>query len=146
MKKEYNINESEKTIMSLDFVLLYLQRNFPHIDVKSVTPYSFTIGSNNHSENIDDSIDLPRSLFFGQLQICINPNDAPLAPEKIEIKYQSYLNVKPFFKTITRQVEQENLINESSVSNELFDTLTITQASDKYDFYLTFMGFKIDYN
>jgi len=144
--KKHEIQDNEKQIMSLDFVLLYLNRNFPHIDVKSVTPYSFTIGSNNHAEGIEDNIDLPRSLFFGMLQVCINPNDAPLAVEKIEIKYRSYLNVKPFIKTITRQVEQENLINESSVSNELFDSLTITQASDKYDFYLTFMGFKIDYN
>lgn len=144
--QKFDIKDSEKNILSLDYILLYINKNFPHLQVQSITPFSFTIGSNNHDENIEDSISLPGSLFFGKLFICINPNDAPLAPEKIEIKYRSYLNRVPFFKTITRQVEQENLINESSVSEELFDSLTITQASEKYDFYLTFMGFKIDYH
>lgn len=146
MQNNHEIKESEKLIMSLDYILLYLKRRFPHIDVKSYVPFSFTIGSNNQGEGIEDTFEMQRSLFFGHLNISINPNDAPLEEEKIEIKYRSYFNTIPFIKTVTRQVEKENLINESSQSNELFDQLTISQQSDKYDFYLTFIGFKIDYN
>lgn len=141
-----DLDSNEKQIMSLDYILKYIERNFSQYVVKSVTPFTFTIGSNNHSEPIEDNFQIDRSLFFGYLQICINPNDAPLEAEKIEIKYRSFLNTIPFFKTITRQVEQENLINESSESRELFDQLTISQSSTKYDFYVTFIGFKIDYN
>lgn len=140
------IKDTEKIIMSLDYILLYIKRNFPHLQVKSISPFSFTVGSNNHAEPIENSLDLPNSLFFGTLQICINPTNAVLQAEKIEIKYRSYLNRVPYFKTITREVEIENLINESSESKELFDSISITQTSTKYDFYLTFLGFKIDYN
>jgi hypothetical protein len=137
---------SAKIIMSLDYVIDYLNKRFPHLSIKSVTPYSFTIGSNNQGEGLSQTEEQQRTLFFGLLNISINPNDNALAPEKIEIKYRSYFNPTPYFKTITRQVESENLINESSQSYELFDSLTISQSSTKYDFYLTFIGFKIDYN
>ena len=137
--------ENEMQIMSLPFITKYLEMNFPSINIQTVTPYSFTIGSNNQGENIDNQINFPQSLFFGILQVCINPNDSQLSEERIEIKYRSYLNEKPFYKTITRLIELENYINEASESNELFDDLQITQASVKYDFYLTFVGFKIDY-
>jgi len=140
------IDITSREIMSLDFILLYLRRNFPRFTIKTVTPYSFTIGSNNNEEGLENNVAFTKSLFFGQLHLCINPNTNPLANELIRIKYKSYLNSKPYFKTITRIIEIENLINESTVSNELFDELTITQASDKYDFYFTFIGFKIDYN
>lgn len=143
---ETEIKDSEKLIMSLDYILLYIKRNFPHIQTKSITPFSFTIGSKNNDEPIQNTLELPNSLFFGTLQICINPTDAILQAERIRIKYRSYLNRTPFFKTITRMVETENLINESSESKELFDSISITQTSTKYDFYLTFLGFKIDYN
>lgn len=144
--EQFNISESEGQIMSLPFIGLYLRRNFPALTIKSVTPFSFTIGSNNNGENLEEEYAIERCLFFGTLQICINPNGNALANEKIEIKYRSYFNGLPYFKTITRIVEQENLINEASFSTELFDSLQISQASNKYDFYLTFIGFKIDYN
>lgn len=142
----YEIKEGEKNIMSLDYILLYLQRNFSHISVKSVSPYSFTVGSNNQGEGLELDFSIQNCLFFGMLQISINPNDGNLQAEKIEIKYRSYLNNQPYLKTITRFVETENLINESSQSYELFDSLEVAQASTKYDFYFTFIGFKIDYN
>lgn len=144
--QEYEINNNQGQIMSLDYILLYLRRNFPNITIKSITPYSFTIGSNNNGENLYSDYALERSLFFGTLQICINPNASVLDDEKIEILYRSYFNGTPYMKRITRIVEKENLINEASYSSELFDSLSISQASIKYDFYLTFIGFKIDYN
>ena len=143
--KSIDYTNQEMQIMSLPFVEKYLSMNFPNIVIESVTPFSFTIGSNNQGEDIENSIDFQHSLFFGVLQICINPNGSDLQPEKIELKYRSYLNHKPFIKTITRIVETENMINEASESKELFDNLEISQTSTVYDFYVTFFGFKIDY-
>lgn len=133
-----------KVILSLDYILQYISRSFSYKQVKSVTPYSFTVGSNNRGENLNQEYGLTSSLFFGHLFLSINPNDNDLADEKIEIKYRSYFNQKPYYKYITRFVEKENLINESTNSIELFDDLQITQQSNKYDFYFTFIGFKID--
>lgn len=131
-------------IENLDFILEFMAAHHASKRVKSIKPYSFTIGSNHHGENLSLSYGLTNSLFYGKLQLCINPNDAPLAPEKIQIKYRSYLNHTPYDKYITRIVEKENLINEASDSLELFDNLQVTQQSNKYDFYFTFIGFKID--
>lgn len=143
--QEYS--SSQKELMSIDFILLFIRRRFPNMQVKSTTPWSFTIGSNNNGEDLPSDYELQnKSLFYGKLFLSINPNDNPLASEKIKIKYRSYFNDKPFFKHITRQVEMENLINENSFSDELFDELTIDQQSNKYDVYFTFVGFKIDYN
>jgi hypothetical protein len=141
---KFEIFGGAKEIMSLDYVLTYMERSFPLLQVASVRPYSFTIGSNNHAEGIQDHFEMKKCLFFGKLQICINPNGTAMVPEKIEIIYRSHLNDRPYFKTITRLVEIENYINESSESVELFDLITITQASSSYDFYCTFLGFKID--
>ncbi len=143
--KEFS--SSEKELMSVDFILLFIRRRFPQKQIKSVTPWSFTVGSNNNGEDLPNSYELTnKSLFYGKLFLSVNPNDNPLANEKIKIKYQSYFNDKPFFKHITRQVEMENIINENSFSDELFDELTIEQQSNKYDVYFTFVGFKLDYN
>lgn len=141
---KFEIFGGAKEIMSLDYVLTYMERSFPLLKVSSVRPFSFTIGSNNHGEGISNKLEMKKCLFFGKLQICINPNGNLMVPEKIEIKYRSHFNDRPYLKTITRIVEIENYINESSESVELFDQLTITQESSAYDFYLTFYGFKID--
>lgn len=131
-------------INSLPFVMDYINENFSELEIKSVSPYSFTIGSNHNNETIDYEIELQRSLFYGDLFISINPNDNQLQDEKIKLSYRSYWNEKPFYKHITRQIEIENLVNESSVSTELFDKITLDQISSKYDVYVTFLGFKID--
>lgn len=131
-------------IYSSDFILKFIQHNYPSKQVRSVMPYSFTVGSNNNGEPIDLNYGLERALFYGFLYLNINPNDNALQVERIRIRYRSYFNQVPFYKTITRYVENENLINENSSSLELFDDLQVTQSSTKYDFYLTFVGFKID--
>lgn len=142
---KFEIYGEAKEIMSLDYILVYLERNFPFLTVSSVRPFSFTIGSNNHNEGIENVFQMNSCLFFGNLNVCINPNGVEMEAEKIEIKYRSYFNQVPFIKTITRMVEIENYINEASVTAELFDNLDISQQSTAYDFYLTFLGFKIDY-
>ena len=131
-------------IYSPAYIRAFLQENYPRKKVESVIPYSFTVGSNNNGENLPNEFKLQNSLFYGYLYLNINPNDAELQTEKIEIIYRSYFNVEPFYKRITRFIEDENYINENSNSIELFDDLQITQKSDKYDFYLTFVGYKID--
>lgn len=131
-------------INSLPFIEEFLSRNYAQKKIKAITPYSFTIGSNNNGEGLQYTYGLSKSLFFGTLQLSINPNNRNLQEERIIIKYRSYFNHTPFYKYITRFVEKENLINESSSSIELFDDLVITQQSNKYDFYFTFIGFKID--
>ncbi|QNK64251.1 hypothetical protein H7F33_07140 [Pedobacter sp. PAMC26386] len=131
-------------INSLDFIEDFLERNYAQKKIRSITPYSFTIGSNNNNEGLSYQYGLTKSLFFGQLQLSVNPNNNNLQDERIVIKYRSYFNHTPFYKFITRFVEKENLINEASNSIELFDDLVITQQSTKYDFYFTFIGFKID--
>lgn len=146
MENQFNITSQQGNLMSLDFILLLIKKQFPHLIIRTITPYTFTIGSNNNGENLPLEEDLKSSMLFGNLQLCINPNDNPLATEKVQIRYRSYFNTKPYFKTITRQIEIENWLNEATVSTELFDKLTITQQSDAYDVYLTFIGFKIDYN
>lgn len=145
ISERFEIFGSAKEILTLDYVLTYMERNFPQKIVESVRPFSFTIGSNNHGEIIDEKFEMKNCFFFGKLQLCINPNGDTLVAEKIEIKYQSWFNDKPFDKYITRLVEIENYINESSDSTELFDKIEITQASTAYDFYVTFLGFKINY-
>lgn len=138
------VRQYQYGIDSLPFVIDYIKDNFSFLEIKSVSPYSFTIGSDNHGENIQMDIELKNSLFFGDLQICINPNSNPLADELIELKYRSYWNTRPYWKFITRKVEIENLINESTYSRELFDSIELTQLSNSYDVYVTFTGFKID--
>lgn len=131
-------------INSLAFVREFLERNHAKKKIRSITPYAFAIGSNNHDEGLTYNYGLKNSLFFGYLQLSINPNESNLQEERITVKYRSYFNHTPYYKNITRFVEQENLINEASSSIELFDDLVITQQSTKYDFYFTFVGFKID--
>lgn len=131
-------------IYSLDYIKEFFRHNYAQKQIKSITPYSFTVGSQNNGENIQDTILIPDSIFYGFLYLCINPNENPLQNEVIKIRYRSYFNVTPYYKYISRFVEDENYINENSDSLELFDELTIQQASTKYDFYLTFVGFKID--
>lgn len=138
------MQQKEINLYSNDYILEYLKNNYPQKAIRSIIPYSFTVGSNNNLEGLSLSYGLEKSLFYGFLYLCISPNDSNLAPEKIVIEYRSYLSQFPYQKRITRFVEQENLINENSSSLELFDLLTVTQESLKYDFYLTFVGFKID--
>lgn len=135
---------SNFNIYSPDYIRAFLRENYPQKEIRSVIPYSFTVGSNNDGENLASSYKLERALFYGFLYLNVNPNSNALQAEKIEIKYRSYFNVTPYKKRITRIVEIENLINENSSSIELFDDLEITQYSTKYDFYLTFVGYKID--
>jgi len=135
-------------IDSLAFVLDYVRDNFPHLEIKSVSPYSFTLGSSWQpdpwKENIGYGADYANCLFYGHLSISINPNSDVLADELIELRYRSYWNKIPFWKRITRKVEIENLINESTVSVELFDRIDLSQLSASYDLYVTFKGFKLD--
>lgn len=131
-------------IGSLPFVIDYVREHFSQLEIKSVSPYAFAIGSNFNGENISYEVEHENCLFFGELSIQINPNSNVLADELIEVQYRSYWNNVPFFKRISRKVEIENLINESTVSVELFDKITLTQLSNSYDVYVTFKGFKID--
>lgn len=134
----------EVQINSIEFAKEFVALHHTDKQIKSVKPYSFTVGSNNHNEGLTYSYGKMYSLFYGYLYLNVNPNGNPLQDEKIEIRYRSYFNKKPYFKYITRIVEKENMINESSSSIELFDMLEVTQASTRYDFYYTFVGFKID--
>ncbi|MGJ1351998.1 hypothetical protein ACR79P_06505 [Sphingobacterium spiritivorum] len=131
-------------INSLPFVVDYIRENFSQLEIKSVSPYSFTIGSNFNGEPISYDFDQEYSLFYGDLFLSVNPNSNVLQNEEIVLTYRSYWNTKPYLKRITRQIEIENLVNESSVSTELFDKITLDQTSSKYDVYVTFVGFKID--
>jgi|GEM_PF-2281670 len=133
-------------IDSLAFVLDYVRDNFSHLEIKSVSPYSFTIGSDWHGDNptLVYHAEYENCLFYGDLSVSINPNGNPIADELIELRYRSYWDKQPFIKWITRKVEIENLINESTVSVELFDRITLTQLSSAYDVYVTFKGFKLD--
>ena len=144
LSDRFEIFGNAKEIMSLDYVLTYMSRSFPGFTVESVRPFSFTIGSNNHGEGIENELEMKNTFFFGKLVICINPNGEMITAEKIEIKLRSYLNSAPYIKTITRLVEAENYINEASESIELFDQIEISQQSTAYDFYLTFLGFKLN--
>ena len=135
--RDYQIN-------SIEFAREFIEVNHPKRKIYRVIPYAFTIGSNNNSEGLPAEFNQNGCLFFGNLTICLNPNTSDLANELIRIRYRSYFNVIPYFKYITRIVEMENLINEITTSVELFDSLTIQQSSAKYDFYLTFTGYKID--
>jgi len=132
-------------IMSLPFCIDFVRENFPHLQIKSISPYSFTIGSQNNEENISYNHQQSNSLFFGKLYLNINPNENELEPEVIKITFRSYFNTIPYEKHINRIVERENLINEQTYSEELFDNISLIQTSKKYDLYLTFVGFKIDY-
>ncbi|PRY50387.1 hypothetical protein B0I27_109110 [Arcticibacter pallidicorallinus] len=132
-------------ILSLGYIRQYLEKNYAGRRIKSITPYSFTVGSDHNNEGLQLHLGIEKALFYGHLYLSINPNDKNLQEEKIVIKYRSYFNHTPYFKHITRFVEKENLINESSSSIELFDSLEIAQQSTKYDFYFTFIGFKIDF-
>lgn len=138
------IKEYQYGIDSLPFVLDAVRTNFSHLEIKSVNPYFFTIGSNFNNEGLKYDIELVNSLMYGRLYISINPNGNPIADEVIKLKYRSYFDKIPFWKHITRKVEIENLINESTVSTELFDKIELEQLSDSYDVYVTFAGFKID--
>lgn len=131
-------------IDSLPFVIDFIKENFSHLEIKSVSPYSFTIGSNWNDEGLNYDIELSNTLMYGNLNLSINPNGNPIADELIQLKYRSYFDKKPFFKHITRKVEIENIINESTISVELFDKIELTQMSNAYDLYVTFTGFKID--
>lgn len=131
-------------ILSLPFVIDYINENFASRQIKSISPHSFTIGSNHNGENIGYNIEQHNCLFFGELHLSINPNENALQDETIKIRYRSWFNTQPYYKHIQRVVEQENYINEQTVSHELFDHLTLAQGSLKYDVYLTFIGFKID--
>jgi hypothetical protein len=138
------ISSTSNVINSLGFIEEFIARNYAQKKIKSITPYAFAIGSKNNGEDLEYDYNIPKSLFFGYLQLSINPNDNNLQPEKIVLKYRSYLNHTPFYKYITRYVEKENLINEASSSLQLFDDLTLVQQSTKYDTYLEFVGYKID--
>jgi len=131
-------------IDSLPFVIDYVRENFSHLEIKSVSPYSFTIGSSWNGEQISYVESYENCLFYGDLAISINPNSNVLADEHIKLTYRSYWNKIRFVKHITRKVEIENLINESTVSTELFDEIHLEQLSGSYDVYVTFKGFKID--
>lgn len=138
------IEQYQYGIASLPFVLDYITAAFPQYEIKSVSPISFAIGSNNHNEGLSYEHELKNSLFFGDLKISINPNTDDLAFEEIRLRYRSHWNFRPYWKTITRKVEEENLINEATVTTELFDKIELTQVSSKYDLYVEFVGFKID--
>ncbi len=148
MSQEHIISSSLKKysygIDSLHFVIDYIRENFTYLEIKSIQPYSFTIGSNHNGESVSFDFEQANSLFYGMLTLSINPNQNLLQEEEILVKYRSYWNKRPFWKYIRRQVENENLINEASTTTELFDQIELSQDSTKYDLYLTFVGFKID--
>ncbi|MFB2120050.1 hypothetical protein [Parapedobacter sp. 2B3] len=140
----YERGVNEFNIYSPAYIRSFLAENYSRMKVKSVIPYSFTVGSDNNGEDLPKDYHIPNSLFFGFFNLSVNPNDNALQPEKIEIQYRSYFNIEPYMKRITRYVEQENLINENSQSIELFDLLELNFESTKYDTYFTFVGYKID--
>lgn len=138
--------QASKDILSLDWVLIYLQVNYPRYQIKSVTPYTFTLGSNNHSEGLELTKKEPHTLFFGKLQLDINPNGDAFANDNISLKIHSLFNPVSFDRHLTRIIEIQNYINEQTERIELFDNVEITSNSILYDTYLSFIGFKIEYN
>ncbi|RQO68524.1 hypothetical protein DBR40_19985 [Pedobacter sp. KBW01] len=137
--------EKAGEILTKDWVLLYLQHNFPDRRIESVTPYSDTIGSVNHSEGLENELKINGSMFFGKLQLDINPNGSSFAADNITIEIDSLLNTKVFTRHLNRIVEIQNYINEQTERIELFDRVKVVQTSTLYDTYLAFIGFKIDW-
>lgn len=142
-----NINQqTSKDILSLDWVLLYIQKNYPQYQVKSVSPYTFTLGSSNHGEGLELEKEIPNTLFFGKLQLDINPNGSTFANDNINLIIHSLFNPTSFDRHLNRIIEIQNYINEQTERTELFSRVEITSNSSLYDTYLSFIGFKIDYN
>jgi len=138
--------QASKDILSLDWVLNYIQVNMPVYQVKAVTPASYTIGSNNHSEGLESVLQIENSIFFGRLQLDVNPNGNAFAADNITMLINSLLNPTPYTRHLNRIIEIQNYLNEQTERIELFDRLEITSTSTLYDTYLTFIGFKIDVN
>lgn len=138
--------ENAKTILSLDWVLVYLRERFPQYQAKSVTPFSETLGSVNHSEDLKNKLFYPNSMLFGKLQLDINPNGSTFADDNITLRIRSFLNGAPFDRHLNRIIEIQNYLNEQTERTELFTEIEFTSKSTLYDSYLTFIGFKIDYN
>lgn len=132
-------------ILTKDWVLLYLQHNFPDRIIESVTPFSTTIGSNNHTEGLENELRIKGSMFFGKLQLDINPNGNTFANDNITIEIDSLLNTKPFTRHLNRIVEIQNYVNEQTERIELFDRVKVISTSTLYDCYLALIGFKIDW-
>lgn len=137
--------EKAGEILTKDWVLLYLQHNFPNRRIESVTPYSHTLGSNNNSEGLENELFIKGSMFFGKLQLDINPNGNTFAADNITIEIDSLLNTKVFTRHLNRIIEVQNYLNEQTERIELFDRLKIISSSSLYDSYLALIGFKIDW-
>lgn len=142
-----HFNEStSKEILSLDWVLLYLQHNFPNLQVKEVVPYTHALGTNNHNEGLDQVLEIKNSLFFGRLQLDINPNGSAFVAEEVTIQISSLFNHARYTRHLNRIIEIQNFLNEQTERIELFDRLSIENVSTGYDTYMTFIGFKLEVN
>jgi len=137
--------EKAGEILTKDWVLLYLQHNFPDRRIESVTPFSYTIGSNNHGEGLENELKISGSMFFGKLQLDVNPNGNAFANDNITIELDSLFNTKVFTRHLNRIIEIQNYLNEQTERIELFDRIKITSSSTLYDSYLALIGFKIDW-
>jgi hypothetical protein len=130
---------------TIDFCLSYLELYHTKKSIKAVTPFSFMLGSDPQN---DIKTETPNSLYWGKVILDINPNLSQLVNSTIVLKIESMLgsnsNGNPITKKITRYIESENFLNESSERFEFFRSLELTNLSTAYDVYVTFIGFKID--
>lgn len=131
---------------NIDYCLKYMELYHTTKAIKAVTPFSFFLGS---GANMDTKLLNNNSLFWGKVILDINPNGSTLVDTKIVLELGSmfssnYLHSSET-KKITRTIERENFVNESSERHEFFDSCELTSLSTAYDVYVTFIGFKIDF-
>lgn len=130
---------------TIDYCLKYMELYHTTKAIKAVTPYSFFLGT---GEGMDLKLENNNSLFWGKVILDINPNGGLLVNTQIVLKIGSMFTSNSLHgaqeKKITRYIEKENFLNESSERWEFFNALELTGISTAYDVYVTFIGFKID--
>lgn len=131
---------------TIDYCLKYMELYHTTKAVKAVTPFSFFLGT---GDGMDLKLETVNSLYWGKVILDINPNLSPLINTTIVLEigsmFMSNTNRQSQKKKITRYIEKENFLNESSERFEFFDQLELTSLSTAYDVYVTFIGFKIDF-
>lgn len=134
-----------RDISTVDYALAYLELYHTKKSVRAVTPFSFMLGSD---AGMPLKTETENSLYWGKVILDINPNLSPLVDTTIVLKINSMLDSnatsRSSEKRITRYIEKENFLNESSERFEFFDFIELANLSTAYDVYVTFIGFKID--
>nr|8A06_E Chain E, Penton protein P12 [Flavobacterium phage FLiP] len=130
---------------TIDFCLSYLELYHTTKAVKACTPFSFILGSDAGMQRATETTE---SLYWGKVILDINPNLSPLVNTTIVLEIESMLSSNSINrsenKRITRYIEKENFVNESSERFEFFKSMELSHLSTAYDVYVTFIGFKID--